>query len=231
MGTLLLNVLLAFFIGSLPTGYLLGRLQGKDIRKEGSGNTGATNAARVLGKKAGILTLVIDIAKGVLGTFVPLIIPFGQLRWSSIAVSDTSDLMAIFGFITICGHCFSPFLKFKGGKGVATGLGVFIALQWLIALISVLIFALVFSASRIVSLASILATASIPIALVLGLGDEVWGSQPNHGGITRLVSFLVAWLIISRHKENIGRLWKGKEPRFKSSSTKSSGNKNQRSGS
>jgi glycerol-3-phosphate acyltransferase PlsY len=191
-------LLLAFLVGSVPTGYLIARSRGIDLRKTGSGNTGATNAGRVLGKHAGIVTLVIDLIKGIIG------IELGLLFLNNFVVTIGYDPSPLLGFAAICGHCFSPWLGFKGGKGVATAGGVFLFLASLQALCAILVFALMFRISRIVSLSSIVAAAIIPIMLALSSAPQV----------LKFASFLSSALIIYRHKDNIARLLAGTEQKF-----------------
>ncbi|HSF57341.1 MAG TPA: glycerol-3-phosphate acyltransferase, partial [Candidatus Binatia bacterium] len=129
-------VLIAYLLGSVPTGYILGSLAGVDVRKAGSGNVGATNVARVVSKRHGIFTLIADIAKG----FVPVIIAL-HLDFSTRAT-------ACVGLAAFLGHLYSVFLRFKGGKGVATALGVLLALAPWATLVLILIFAAVLLATR-----------------------------------------------------------------------------------
>src|SRR5215510_15765220 len=135
METFLL-VLFAYVLGSVPTGYILGSLAGVDVRKAGSGNVGATNVARVVGKRHGIFTLVADIAKG----FVPVVI--------ALHLGLTSTATAFVGVAAFLGHLYPVFLRFQGGKGVATALGVFLGLSPWTVLILAVIFALVLWATR-----------------------------------------------------------------------------------
>ena len=146
--TPLVTHLISFLIGSIPIGYLIARIHGIDVRKIGSGNTGATNVARAVGKKSGIQTLLSDIAKGVLGCWA---IPH------LLGGAESAALVATHGFAAILGHCYSPFLRFRGGKGVATSLGVFIVLSPLATVAAVVGFAAVFTTTKFVSLASIVA--------------------------------------------------------------------------
>ena len=207
MSTFIILLFVAFFLGSIPTGYLVGRALGIDIRKEGSGNTGATNAGRVLGKKAGVITLVADIAKGLLASSLPLIFSIGQLEWSTITDTDMGGIQSIYGLFAILGHCYSPFLNFKGGKGVATSLGVYLGINSLATLIMIVIFALVVKTTRFVSLSSIIAAISLPVLLFLEVGGV------EHG-MTRLIALVVAFLVVKRHKENISRLLAGEESKL-----------------
>ncbi len=183
----------AYLIGSIPTGLLLGKAYGIDVRKEGSGNIGATNLYRTVGRKVGIITLIGDCLKGLLPVLVVK------------ASSFPPELAAWVGLAAFCGHVFSLFLKFKGGKGVATALGVFLALASLAVAIAIGLFAVLMFVWRYVSLGSISAAAAMPLAVYL------LGGSPT---IT-IVTLVIALIVIVRHRENIGRLLSGTENRFK----------------
>jgi glycerol-3-phosphate acyltransferase PlsY len=183
----------AYLLGSIPTGLLLGKVYGIDVRKEGSGNIGATNLYRTVGRKVGVLTLIFDCLKG----FLPVLI----VRKLGIS----AEYAAWIGLAAFCGHVFSVFLRFKGGKGVATALGIFLALSPLAVAIALGVFlALVFK-WRYISLGSITAAAVMPLAVSL-LGG---------GRITVIVTALVAVVVIGKHHENIKRLVAGTENKFK----------------
>lgn len=183
----------AYLLGSIPTGLLLGKLYGIDVRKEGSGNIGATNLYRTVGRRVGILTLIGDCIKG-----LAPVLAARQLGLSP-------DQVAWVGLAAFCGHVFSVFLRFKGGKGVATALGVFLALSPSAVAIAVALFAALMLLWRYVSLGSVAAAAVMPLAVAL-LG----------GGRTLiLVTLLIALIVIGRHHENIRRLLSGTENRFK----------------
>jgi glycerol-3-phosphate acyltransferase PlsY len=190
-------VVAAYLIGSVPSGYVLGRLAGVDVRKAGSGNVGATNVARVLGKGRGALTLIADTAKGWLPVFAAQ-----QLEMSLSAV-------ALAGAAAFLGHLYSLFLRFEGGKGVATAFGVFLALAPVATSISMAVFAVVFAATRIVSISSLAAAIAAPISL------WVLGYPPL---VTALVGF-IALMITWRHRDNIQRLLAGTEPKFGSANS------------
>jgi glycerol-3-phosphate acyltransferase PlsY len=204
---IILGILVSYLIGSIPTAYIFGRaLKGIDIRKFGSGNVGATNALRVLGKGPGITVLVLDVLKG----FVAVVFLGNIIALSSSGISDITARIFL-GLSCICGHNWTIFLKFKGGKGMATTLGVLLGLALKIAGLK-LIFALViltwlviFIITRIVSLASILAGISLPIYMLF------------FGPRERMLIFsgiLICLFIILRHKDNLKRLFQGKEPRI-----------------
>ncbi|MBM4262634.1 MAG: glycerol-3-phosphate 1-O-acyltransferase PlsY [Deltaproteobacteria bacterium] len=194
----ILLILCAYFIGAIPSGYVLGKLAGVDVRSAGSGNVGATNVARVVGKRQGILTLVIDVAKGVLPVVVGRRMNLAELA------------IACAGIAAFLGHLYPVYLKFKGGKGVATALGVFLALAPLATLVFVGVFAGVIGSSRIVSLGSIAAAAAAPIALWL------LAYPPVLVGMGVLLAVMIVW----RHRGNIQRLRAGTEPRFGSASSR-----------
>ena len=190
----LLVIALAYLAGSIPTGVLLGRLAGVDVRSAGSGNIGATNVARTAGRSLGLLTLVGDALKGLLPVLV------------AHALGFQASVVAITAVAALCGHVFSMFLGFRGGKGVATGVGVMLGLAPAIVPIPLAVFAIAMALSKTVSLSSILATLSAVIA-VAAFGYP-WP--------TELASAAVAGLIVLRHRENVSRLLSGTEPRFES---------------
>lgn len=183
----------AYLIGSIPTGVILGRACGIDVRNEGSGNIGATNLYRTIGRKVGVITLIGDCLKG----FVPVM----AVKYSMLP----SDYAVWVGLAAFCGHVFSVFLKFKGGKGVATALGVFLALAPLAVAIAVGIFAVLMFYWRYVSLGSIGAAAAIPFAVALLGGSKTLTT----------VTLIIALVVIYRHHENIRRLIAGTENKFK----------------
>jgi glycerol-3-phosphate acyltransferase PlsY len=183
---------LAYLLGSIPTGFILGAWAGVDVRKSGSGNVGATNVARVVGKRQGIYTLAADAAKGFLPVFIAL-----QLEFSASGVA----LVAIAVFL---GHLFPVFLRFKGGKGVATALGIFLALAPWASLVLILLFAVVVWVSRIVSLSSMIAAVAAP--------PVFW--YFSYSAVVIETSAFLALMILVRHRSNIQRLLAGTEPKF-----------------
>jgi glycerol-3-phosphate acyltransferase PlsY len=207
-----LVVLAAYLIGSLPFGFITAKLiSGEDIRILGSGNIGATNVARVLGAKWGILVLFLDALKGLL--------PVWGLPLTVMSTDDTNflHLRVACGIATIVGHMFPCYLGFKGGKGVATALGVVLILGPWATLAAFVTFALIVVYTRYVSLSSISAS------LVFG-GVQLWQLRPNPfaAEVWSLAAFslFIPALIILRHRANIGRLWRGEEPRFKTKQEK-----------
>lgn len=186
-------VLGGYLIGSIPFGLLLTRVVlGADVRQSGSGNIGATNVTRVAGRTLGVLTLLLDTAKGFAPVFVCVLLEL-----------NTPTLGAV-GLATVAGHCFSVFLRFQGGKGVATGLGVFAALHPPGAAIGAAGYALAFALSRISSVGSLtLVTLVLLSGTLFGIPRPILGAEGA-----------IALLILFRHRENIRRLLQGKEARF-----------------
>jgi glycerol-3-phosphate acyltransferase PlsY len=190
----------AYLLGSIPFGYLLVRFFRKeDVRATGSGNIGATNVARAGGTTLGLLTLLLDALKGYLAVLVAMhFAPNTNHGPSTLAIA--AAVAAVFG------HVFPVWLRFKGGKGIATALGVFIGLVPLVALASVGVFALIVATTRLVSLGSILAAVSIPfLALLL---------VPHRSTALLLGLSFISLLSIAKHHANIVRLLKGTESRF-----------------
>lgn len=200
----------AYLIGSIPFSYLVARaFAGKDVRREGSGNVGATNVARTAGKRAGILALAGDLAKGVVIILIARWMvarpdwPYaaGPQPWES-----REMWVALAGLIAILGHMFPVWLRFHGGKGVATAGGVILALDPRVFAAAVLVFAIVVLLSRMVSLASIVTAASIPLLFrFIALDSPYWRT---------VISIGIALAVIVKHHSNIARLARGTERRL-----------------
>lgn len=191
-------ILLAFLLGSIPTGYLVARAKGIDIRQHGSGNIGATNVFRTLGKPLGVFVFLSDALKGFAAVWLTLRFG-GPSAWPGILAAVA----------VITGHNYTPWLGFRGGKGIATSAGVLLALvPWAVLIIAAVWF-LVFPLSRYVSLASICAAAALPLA-VGGLWFAGCGGNAPLLGFSLLISALAIW----RHRSNMVRLRNGTEPRL-----------------
>ncbi len=188
-------LLLAYLVGATPTSYLVGRLvYGIDLRGHGSGNLGATNVFRVLGWRAAVPVGLVDVAKG----WAPAaLFP----RWDQ---TPEPEWALVYGATAIVGHVFSVFVKFKGGKGVATSAGVFTALAPWATLAALVIWVVTVAASRIVSLGSLLAAVTLPVAVY-------FTDEPR---VTFWLAVGLAVFIIYAHRSNIGRLVRGEENRF-----------------
>lgn len=193
MNSHILLLIGAYLLGSVPTGLLLARACGVDIRATGSGNIGATNVYRTMGRKIGIFTLVGDCLKGV----VPVV--------AAKALAFPPPWVAAVGLAAFLGHVYTVFLRFKGGKGVATALGVFLAAAPLALVGALAVFAAVLYRWRYVSAASIAAAAVIPFCVALTTGRKELVAM----------SVVIAAIVIFRHRENIKRLRAGTENRFK----------------
>lgn len=195
-----LLILFAYLIGSIPTGVILARYYGiSDITREGSGNIGATNVGRVVGKKAGIITLAGDMLKGVIPLLVTSVIA-GNIPW----------LIALTGLAAFLGHIYPVFNNFKGGKGVATALGVFIYISPLSVLAAAAVFGGLVYFWRYVSLGSIVAAGLMPA--FIGLFSET--------KIYIILAAVIGGIVIYRHKSNILRLLEGKENRVNDKKSK-----------
>lgn len=195
----------AFLCGSIPFGLIVVKLLGQgDVRSKGSGNIGATNVSRVAGKGAGILVLLLDVAKGIVPVFLA--------RKAGIAES----FLPWIGFGAVAGHVFSPLLRFKGGKGVATAFGIVLAVHWRLGALPLAFFVAALWLTRHVSLGSILAALMLPLEVVL------LALSGPYGGFRALgehAPYLMAWtsiavLVIAKHHENIRRLQAGTESKL-----------------
>ena len=195
-------ILAAYLLGAIPFGLLMGKLKGIDIRQHGSGNIGATNVLRVLGKPLGITTFVCDALKG----FVPAFFFPALAHQLSGGSMDRQVLSVLCGAAAIIGHNFPVFLVFKGGKGIATSAGVLIGIAWQAALAGVAIWAVVFFTLRYVSLAS--------IAGAMAVIASGWWFYRDGNIILPIVLTVLGLLAILRHQSNIVRLMNGTESRF-----------------
>jgi glycerol-3-phosphate acyltransferase PlsY len=199
----LLTLALAYLLGSIPFGYLLVRfVRQEDVRDTGSGNIGATNVARAGGTVLGIFTLLLDALKGFIAVFL-------VMQFVPNTAQGPSTLAIAAAVAAVVGHVFPIWLRFRGGKGIATALGVFIALAPLVALSSVGVFALIVATTRLVSLGSIVAAVSIPFLAILLV--------PHRSTALLIGLSFISLLSIVKHHANIVRLLHGTESRFGSS--------------
>ena len=193
----LLILFLGYLFGSFPSGYLAGRIaKGIDIRSLGSGSTGATNVLRHIGKRAAIAVFTIDVLKGVISILL-----------AKYFLLNDSWQVAV-GLSTLIGHIWPVWLNWRGGKAVATGLGIFLGLSWQVGLATLGVFILMITLFRIVSLASVIASFALPLIMFLSF-DNSEISPPF-----LVISLLAMTLVVWRHRENIVRLIKGKEPKI-----------------
>ena len=200
---LYLFLIISYLIGSIPTGLLLSRATGIDIRKSGSGNIGATNVTRLLGKKLGVLTLVGDVLKAV----IPMLAAHWYFLRAGITVKphEVDFAVSLCGGAAFLGHMYSLYLKFRGGKGVATALGVFVVLEPLATLISLFLFIAVVYFSGYVAVGSLLVSALMTLWIWLLKGS------PNHV----FLAFFIGVLIWLKHADNIRRLFEGTETKWR----------------
>ncbi|MDD5505267.1 MAG: glycerol-3-phosphate 1-O-acyltransferase PlsY [Candidatus Omnitrophica bacterium] len=196
----------SYLLGSIPTAYFFGKLlKGIDIRKVGSGNIGATNAMRALGKGAGITVLLLDILKGFI-----VVVLLGDYFCSKPILWQEHNLRIIMGLCSICGHNWTIFLRFKGGKGIATSFGVLLGLALklpglgMVIGVLVLTWLIVFTIWRIVSLASIVAAIALPVSVLFF----------KQSAVLVVASLILCVFVVLRHKANLLRLFQGKEPRL-----------------
>jgi len=207
-------LLLGYLLGSIPAGYLAGRwLAGIDIRQEGSGSTGATNVLRVLGKGPALVVFLVDVLKGTAAVLLakaalePLGVPLdeaGTVSWG------TDSWVVGAGLAALAGHIWPVWLGWRGGKAVATALGMLLGLTWPVGLACFGIFLTVLSLSRIVSLSSVVAAVALPLLMLGWFETQGLGLRWPYLALALLTSTLVIW----RHRSNLARLLAGTEPRL-----------------
>ena len=196
----LLAIVLSYLGGAIPAGYVAGKLKGIDIREHGSGNIGFTNALRVMGVGSGVVVLLADVGKGVVAVLA--ISQLGAIQPNEL----TPYIRELCGGFAMIGHVWTVFLKFRGGKGVATSLGIFTSLFWQAGLISLAVWIVIVAITRYVSLGSILLCTAFCVACFTTGGQYVWG--------IRILALVVTVIVIYRHKGNIQRLIRGEERKF-----------------
>ena len=189
----LVAAVVSYLLGSVPFGFLIAKLKGVDLRSSGSGNIGATNVYRVVGKREGLITLVLDVAKGT----IPVVI-------FSLIFPKEQYINVISGFSAVLGHDFSVFLRFRGGKGVATSYGVTLPVYPLASLVGIFIWITILLTTRLSSLAALL---SFLIATLIAL------SSPDY--IVRIFFIVLYILMVFKHKDNLKRLFSKEENRIK----------------
>ncbi|MGB9735414.1 MAG: glycerol-3-phosphate 1-O-acyltransferase PlsY [bacterium] len=198
----LLIFVAAFLIGSLPTGYLVAKAKGINIRTIGSGNIGATNVTRAMGKAWGAFVLIVDALKG----FIPVFLVKEYI--TSPSPERMYVLMTTVGALAVAGHVFTPFLKFKGGKGIATTLGVLLAISPVLALILILIWIIAFLITRISSVGALSSALLMPVIVLFIFHKPILNIMIGF-------SIFMTIFIFFTHRENIKRLYRGEEKGFK----------------
>lgn len=208
---IIIGILLAYLIGSIPTAVWYGKaFFGLDVRDHGSGNSGATNTFRVLGTKPGIIVMLVDVLKGWAATYGAIYL----LQLEAIQPQELIIYKLIFGISAVLGHIFPVYAKFKGGKGIATGLGMILAIHIEAALICMAVFFIVFLLSKYVSLGSMIAALAFPIVIILF-------PRFNDGGpLVVVFGFAIFSIVILTHQKNIKRLINGEESKIKLRSKK-----------
>ena len=210
-------IVIAYLLGSIPFGYLIVRAtQGADVRETGSGGTGATNVSRRAGKTAGLVTLLLDALKGAAAVAIAKIVlrlpVFGDAALAGASLEIAYWWVAAAAIAVILGHIFPVWLRFRGGKGVATGVGVFLMLTPLAVAFAGVIFVLVVWRTRYVSLGSILAAVAIPLFVLL---RNVFVQAVDPVAPSMTAAMAGTMLIVFAHRENIRRLISGTENRFR----------------
>ena len=199
-----ITTLLAYLLGSIPTAVWYGQgFFNLDIRRFGSGNAGATNTFRVLGKRAGTVVMLVDVLKGYTAAIL------SNLLWhfDVITVNEILTFNIVFGLVAVIGHLYPVFAEFRGGKGVASLLGMILAIHPEMAIVCIGVFLLVVIASQYVSLGSILAALAFPVLLLL----RVFGEKESP--LLIVFGFIVFLMVVLTHQKNIGRLLRGEESR------------------
>ena len=200
----MLSVLFGYLAGSVPFAFLLARRAGIDVRVAGSGNVGATNVTRVLGKQFGYPVFLVDFLKGL----VPLLLTRTMANHYQLDPISTDFCIAAAGIFAVIGHSYPMWLGFKGGKGVATSLGLIFGINWIAALVMFAVWIVAFKVTRYVSVASMIAAIALPVAMIiLLLRDEL------RSPVLVYFSLLLAAIVVFRHRSNVSRLLSGTEPR------------------
>ena len=195
-------ILLAYLIGSIPTAVWVSKsIFGIDIRDYGSGNAGATNTFRILGSKWGSLDMLVDVTKGIIATSLYIFIPF----YLTHELARTNFMIAL-GMVAVLGHVFPVWANFRGGKGVATLLGMTLAIQPIVALICLVVFLISLLSTRFVSLSSILAAVAFMILILFIFNEK--------DTLYRIFAMIVAMMVVITHHKNISRMYKGTETKL-----------------
>jgi acyl phosphate:glycerol-3-phosphate acyltransferase len=204
-------VILSYLVGSIPTGIIITKaVKGVDIRNYGSGNAGGTNVMRVLGWKHGVLVILLDALKGVIAVVLIARLHYGNIPFENVTPFDDFTLVQIIaGISAVVGHIWTVFASFKGGKGIATALGMLLIIVTIDMLIAIGVFVLVVTLSRYVSLGSLLGAISVPLTLIIR--ENVF--NVNIPGYSTVLPFviLIALLVVYTHRKNVARILNGSE--------------------
>lgn len=209
MATYIIVTIIAYLLGSISFSVIISKkMAGFDVREKGSGNAGSTNVLRTVGKKAAIITLICDCLKGVVAVLI------GLLASKLVQGTDSSLLVQLAGIAVVVGHTFPIFFKFKGGKGVATSLGVLLIINWKIGLICLVFALVVMTLTRFVSLGSVATAILLPILTVC-----IDTNAPAPGNYV-IFGIILAVLVVFNHRSNVKRLLEGKENKLSFKKTK-----------
>lgn len=214
MYLLLSIILLSYLIGSIPTSIIMGKaVKGIDIRNFGSGNAGGTNVYRVLGWKYGILVILLDALKGALAVILVARLHYGNIPFSNTTPFDDFTLVQIIaGLSAVIGHIWTIFAGFRGGKGIATALGMLMTIITVDMLVAIAVFLVVVLISKYISLGSILGAVSVPIILMVR--ENIFHVDIQGYSVVLPFSIAISLLIIFTHRSNLSRIFKGKENRI-----------------
>ncbi|MGE5402581.1 MAG: glycerol-3-phosphate 1-O-acyltransferase PlsY [Ignavibacteriales bacterium] len=214
MYLLITIILLSYLIGSIPTSIIVGKLvKGIDIRDFGSGNAGGTNVYRVLGWKYGILVILLDALKGALAVILVARLHYGNIPFENATPFDDFTLIQIIaGISAVIGHIWTIFAGFRGGKGIATALGMLMTIITVDMLVAIGVFIIVVSISKYISLGSILGALSVPLILVIR--ENVFHADIQGYNVVLPFSIVICFLILYTHRANLSRIFNGKENRI-----------------
>jgi glycerol-3-phosphate acyltransferase PlsY len=220
MLNLLVIILLSYLVGAIPTSIIMSKLvKGIDIRNHGSGNAGGSNVFRVLGWKYGISVILLDATKGMIAVLLVSRLYFGSFPFPNATPFDDFTLVQIIaGVSAILGHIWTIFAGFKGGKGIATGLGILVSIVTIDMLLGLVVFALVVGVSKYISLGSLAAAFSVPLIMIIR--ENIFGVDISGYHTILPVTIFLAFLVMYTHKSNIGRLMKGNENKISLSKKK-----------
>ncbi len=214
MLNLIFIILLSYLVGSIPNSIIVSKLvKGIDIRNHGSGNAGGTNVSRVLGKKYGLLVILLDVLKGAVAVILISRLYLGNFPFHNATPFDDFTLVQIIaGISAVIGHIWTVFAGFRGGKGIATGLGVLLSIVTLDMLLGLAVFLIVVSLSKYISLGSISAAVSVPV--IMAIRENLF--NVNIAGYSTILPFIIALalLVIYTHRANLNRIIKGNENRI-----------------
>jgi len=220
MLNLFVIILLSYLVGAIPTSIIMSKLvKGIDIRNHGSGNAGGSNVFRVLGWKYGISVILLDATKGMIAVLLVSRLYFGSFPFPNATPFDDFTLVQIIaGVSAILGHIWTIFAGFKGGKGIATGLGILVSIVTVDMLLGLVVFALVVGVSKYISLGSLAAAFSVPVFMIIR--ENIFGVDISGYHTILPVTIFLAFLVMYTHKANIGRIMNGNENKISLSKKK-----------